>query len=53
MFQRVLYEAGLIATIRESRGKDISAACGMLRVEEDRQGLVHVDINSMTYTLAV
>jgi 23S rRNA (adenine2503-C2)-methyltransferase len=36
-FQRVLYEAGLIATIRESRGKDISAACGMLRVEEDRQ----------------
>ncbi len=37
-FQRVLGEAGLIATIRESRGKDISAACGMLRVEEDRQG---------------
>ena len=36
-FQHVLDEMGLIATIRESRGKDISAACGMLRVEEDRQ----------------
>ncbi len=32
-FQRVLHDAGLTATIRESRGQDISAACGMLRVE--------------------
>lgn len=32
-FQQVLLGAGLTATIRESRGWDISAACGMLRVE--------------------
>jgi 23S rRNA (adenine2503-C2)-methyltransferase len=36
-FQRVLYDAGLTATIRESRGWDISAACGMLRVEEAKK----------------
>lgn len=35
-FQRVLYDAGLTATIRESRGWDISAACGMLRVEKEK-----------------
>ncbi|HSB82285.1 MAG TPA: 23S rRNA (adenine(2503)-C(2))-methyltransferase RlmN [Candidatus Methylomirabilis sp.] len=34
-FQRVLHDAGMTATIRESRGWDISAACGMLRVEKD------------------
>jgi 23S rRNA (adenine2503-C2)-methyltransferase len=34
-FQRILHNAGLTATIRESRGRDISAACGMLRVEKD------------------
>jgi 23S rRNA (adenine2503-C2)-methyltransferase len=33
-FQRMLHDAGMTATIRESRGWDISAACGMLRVEE-------------------
>jgi 23S rRNA (adenine2503-C2)-methyltransferase len=32
-FQRVLHDAGLTATIRESRGWDISAACGMLRAD--------------------
>ena len=37
-FQKILHDAGLTATIRESRGWDISAACGMLRVEKDRQG---------------
>jgi 23S rRNA (adenine2503-C2)-methyltransferase len=37
-FQRILHDAGLTATIRESRGWDISAACGMLRGEKDRQG---------------
>jgi 23S rRNA (adenine2503-C2)-methyltransferase len=37
-FQRILHDAGLTATIRESRGWDISAACGMLRGEESRQG---------------
>ena len=37
-FQRILHDAGLTATIRESRGGDISAACGMLRVEKNRQG---------------
>ncbi len=34
-FQRILHDAGLTATIRESRGWDISAACGMLRVENE------------------
>lgn len=34
-FQRVLHDAGMTATIRESRGWDISAACGMLRVEKE------------------
>ena len=33
-FQRILHDAGLTATIRESRGWDISAACGMLRAEK-------------------
>ncbi len=35
-FQRILHDAGLTATIRESRGREISAACGMLRVETER-----------------
>ena len=35
-FQRVLHDAGLTATIRESRGWDISAACGMLKTDSDR-----------------
>jgi 23S rRNA (adenine2503-C2)-methyltransferase len=30
-FQKVLMEAGYLTIIRESRGKDISAACGQLR----------------------
>ncbi|MGE5850824.1 MAG: 23S rRNA (adenine(2503)-C(2))-methyltransferase RlmN, partial [Candidatus Methylomirabilota bacterium] len=35
-FQRILHDAGLTTTIRESRGWDISAACGMLRVEKEK-----------------
>lgn len=35
-FQRMLHDAGFTATIRESRGWDISAACGMLRTDSDR-----------------
>lgn len=35
-FQRILHDAGLTATIRESRGWEISAACGMLRTEGER-----------------
>ncbi len=35
-FQRILHDAGLTATIRESRGWDISAACGMLRTEKEK-----------------
>ena len=34
-FQHILHDAGLTATIRESRGWDISAACGMLRVQKE------------------
>jgi 23S rRNA (adenine2503-C2)-methyltransferase len=37
-FQQILCDAHLTATIRESRGRDIAAACGMLRTERDRQG---------------
>ena len=37
-FQQILCDAQLTATIRESRGQDISAACGMLRVETARKG---------------
>jgi 23S rRNA (adenine2503-C2)-methyltransferase len=36
-FQKILHDAGLTATIRESRGRDIAAACGMLRTEQDRE----------------
>lgn len=35
-FQRILHDAGFTATIRESRGWDISAACGMLRTETEK-----------------
>ena len=35
-FQRILHDASLTATIRESRGWDISAACGMLRTEGEK-----------------
>ena len=35
-FQQILHDAGLTATIRESRGWDISAACGMLRTEKEK-----------------
>src|SRR5512139_3697046 len=35
-FQQILCDANLTATIRESRGQDISAACGMLRTEQER-----------------
>ncbi len=35
-FQRILHDAGRTATIRESRGWDISAACGMLRTEKEK-----------------
>jgi 23S rRNA (adenine2503-C2)-methyltransferase len=42
-FQRILHDAGLTATIRESRGQDIAAACGMLRVahEADNASPLH------------
>ena len=42
-FQAVLHRAGLTATIRESRGSEISAACGMLRVEHEREADVAPD----------
>lgn len=35
-FQRILHDAGMTATIRESRGADIAAACGMLKTDADR-----------------
>ena len=35
-FQQTLHDAGFTATIRESRGWDISAACGMLRTEKEK-----------------
>ena len=30
LFQRILMEAGFIATVRKTRGDDIDAACGQL-----------------------
>jgi 23S rRNA (adenine2503-C2)-methyltransferase len=38
-FQRELKSAGVFATIRESRGWDISAACGMLAINEGQKSL--------------
>lgn len=35
-FQKILWEHNIAAFIRESRGQDISAACGMLRTKEKR-----------------
>ncbi|MFQ5519171.1 MAG: 23S rRNA (adenine(2503)-C(2))-methyltransferase RlmN, partial [Mariprofundus sp.] len=36
-FRSILVEKSIIAVIRESRGRDISAACGQLKTET-RQG---------------
>jgi len=36
-FQQILKSAGILATIRESRGWDISAACGMLAIEGQKR----------------
>ncbi|HYR01426.1 MAG TPA: 23S rRNA (adenine(2503)-C(2))-methyltransferase RlmN, partial [Casimicrobiaceae bacterium] len=38
-FQRTLADAGLVATIRKTRGEDIDAACGQLagRVQDRTQ----------------
>jgi 23S rRNA (adenine2503-C2)-methyltransferase len=38
-FQRILKSADILATIRESRGLDISAACGLLATETDQKRL--------------
>ena len=37
-FQALLHRGSLTATIRESRGRDIAAACGQLFAEHDRGG---------------
>jgi 23S rRNA (adenine2503-C2)-methyltransferase len=34
-FARILEEAGVAATVREPRGRDIAAACGQLRAEHE------------------
>lgn len=36
-FKAILLKGNLTATIRESRGRDIAAACGQLRVEHDKR----------------
>ena len=38
-FQQSLKSAGILTTIRESRGRDISAACGMLATEVGQKRL--------------
>ncbi len=38
-FQRILKTAGILATIRESRGLDISAACGLLATATNQKRL--------------
>ncbi len=45
-FQQILKSAGILATIRESRGWDISAACGMLAIEHGHKGLDSPDVLS-------
>ena len=42
-FQEILKTAGVLATIRESRGWDISAACGMLAIEDQKQDQKRLD----------
>jgi 23S rRNA (adenine2503-C2)-methyltransferase len=39
-FVRVLRSAGVNATVRDTRGRDIDAACGQLRWEYDRRGVL-------------
>jgi 23S rRNA (adenine2503-C2)-methyltransferase len=39
MFQRIVRSAGILVTIRESRGVDISAACGLLATESEEKRL--------------
>jgi 23S rRNA (adenine2503-C2)-methyltransferase len=34
-FERLLWDKGLAATLRKSKGQDISAACGQLRAEQN------------------
>ncbi|NJD69358.1 MAG: 23S rRNA (adenine(2503)-C(2))-methyltransferase RlmN [candidate division NC10 bacterium] len=38
-FQHILRSAGILTTIRESRGLDISAACGLLATETNQKSL--------------
>ena len=42
-FQRILQDAGLLATIRKTRGEDIDAACGQLagQVQDRTKRSVH------------
>ncbi|HEY2824854.1 MAG TPA: 23S rRNA (adenine(2503)-C(2))-methyltransferase RlmN [Gemmatimonadales bacterium] len=42
-FAKRLKELGVAATVRKSRGLDIKAACGQLRVEFERLGRVRTD----------
>ncbi|WP_457677657.1 23S rRNA (adenine(2503)-C(2))-methyltransferase RlmN [Thermovibrio sp.] len=39
-FQKVLWDYNIAAFIRDSRGQDISAACGMLRTKEKERELI-------------
>jgi 23S rRNA (adenine2503-C2)-methyltransferase len=41
-FQKILVDGGLVATLRKSRGRDISAACGQLNGEIERPPLAGV-----------
>lgn len=36
-FRNILVKAGMVAVVRESRGRDISAACGQLKTEVEAQ----------------
>jgi 23S rRNA (adenine2503-C2)-methyltransferase len=40
-FQAILHRGNLTATIRESRGQDIAAACGQLYAEQRRDSALH------------
>jgi 23S rRNA (adenine2503-C2)-methyltransferase len=41
-FQEYLLSKGLLCTIRESKGMDISAACGQLKENEELEGVLHI-----------
>ena len=51
-FQEYLLSKKLICTIRESKGLDISAACGQLKEKEQSENSWCADVSSLALILA-